>query len=81
MQEPIETAGRVIKAVEKIQFVDIQGRPDTVCEITFRLPLERRDYLRLAKCKIAEDYVKVTIVADQFQTSLPMDDWLAETQQ
>lgn len=81
MQEPIESAGRVIKAQEKILFIDIQGQPDAVYEITLRLPLLRRDFLRLVKAQQHEDDIKVVMVADQFQTSLPMDDWLTETQQ
>ena len=81
MDEPIESAGRVIKAVEKIAFVDHAGRTDGDCEITFRLPLEQRDFLRLVRARLREDDVKVVIIAEQFQTALPLDDWLGSQQE
>ena len=66
----LEIAGTVKAAKEKITHVSDTGGTDSVCEITFELHLERRDFLRLVRSQLRKDELLLNIDVGAFQMSL-----------
>ena len=66
----LEFRATVKTAKEKITHVSDTGGTDAAYEITFEAQLTRRDFLRLARAKLRNDELLLSIDVGDFQMSL-----------
>ena len=69
--QTVKVNGRMKQAKETIKFIDEHGVPECDYEVTFKLSINRGQYLMLARAKQIDELLTLTI--EMPQQEMPLD--------